>query len=100
VIVAVRVDALEHRAAVGVDAVVAAFEANEGRHQIDGPPAVGEDVELELDVEDVVPLREVELVVVDAVLLAHPPDLHFDEAVRLDPPVEGLQRSGGGRPQQ
>jgi len=69
--------------------------ANEGRHQIDRPPAVGQEIEFELDVEDVVPLSEVEFVAVDAELRAHSPDLHLDEAMRLETTVEGFDRVGG-----
>ena len=90
--VAVGVDRAHHAAAARVDAVVADLDAGIGLEQVDRPEAVGRDVELVLEGEDVVPLREVGFLVEAAV---EDPDLLFDEAVDLDAAVERLEGPRG-----
>ena len=92
--IAVGVDGAHRAAAARVDAVVAALDADVGLEQIDRPEAVRRDVGLELEVEDVVPLREIGFLVEAAVEHAQ---LLFDEAVELDATVERLERARGLR---
>ena len=90
----VGVGAPEHPAAARVDAVVAGLESDIGLQQIDVAPAFGEDVELELEVEDLVPLGQV---VLFGEVVADDAQLALEEAVGLDSPVEGLESRRLGR---
>jgi hypothetical protein len=89
--VAVGVDAREHPEALGVDGVVAPLDADVGLEQVEGADPVGREVGLELQVDDVVPLGEIELL---GEPLVEGADLHLHEAVHLQAPVEGLHRTG------
>ena len=92
----VGVDRAKHPTAALPDAVVTAFDTNVGLEQIDRAPAVGKNVDLHLEIDDVVPLGEIEIVVE---LFVEDADLHFRETVGLNAPVEEFQSlgTGGGR---
>ena len=92
----VGVDGTEHSATAFPDAVVTTLDANVGLEQVDRPPAVGENIDFHLEIENVVPLREVEIVVEAFIEDA---DLHLAEAVGLNASVEELEGRGAGRDQ-
>ena len=64
------------------------------KQRVDGTPRVVQNVEFELEVEDVVPLRDVDRVVQIA---ADGAQLHRVEAVHLKPAFECFERSSGAR---
>jgi hypothetical protein len=80
----------EHAARPVPHAVVAGLEPDEGREHVEGAPAVGREVVLRLDVEHVVPLREVE-VLGDVEVVRDQADLLLEEAVDLQAAVEVLE---------
>ena len=89
----VGVGRAKHPTAALPDAVVTAFDTNVGLEQIDRAPAVGKNVDLHLEIDDVVPLGEIEIVVE---LFVEDADLHFRETVGLNAPVEEFQSFGTG----
>jgi hypothetical protein len=79
-------------AGVGPDAVVAGLEAHEAGEDVEGAPAVRCDVVLDLEAQDVPPLRETELVL-ELHVVAEGPDLGLRVAVDLEAAVEVLERA-------
>ena len=79
----VRVRRVEDPARAGPDAVVADLDTREDRDEVERPDPVGCDVRLDLDVEDVPPLREVP-VVGEVEVADDRADLRLVEAVDLD----------------
>jgi len=89
----VGVDGTEHSTTAFPDAVVTAFDANVGLEQVDRAPAVGKNVDLYLEIQNVVPLGEIEIIVE---LFIEDTDLHFRETVGLNASVEEFQSLGTG----
>ena len=85
--VAVRVDGREHAAAARPDAVVARLAAHVELDDLERPEAARERLRLELEVEHVVPLREIELFV-GVEVVRQRADLLGDVAVQLELAVE------------
>ncbi|MBS1107603.1 MAG: hypothetical protein H6Q91_3105 [Deltaproteobacteria bacterium] len=78
-----RIGGREHSARARPHAVVADFESHVGGEDVERSPAVGCEVVLRLDVQDVVPLREVH-VVGPGEVFAHRANRFFEVAVDLE----------------
>ena len=78
----------DHSASAGVDTVEPNFGSHVRADGVEGSEAVGCDFELKFDVENVVPLGDVELI---CPVLADTPELHLVEAVNLESAVEGFE---------
>jgi hypothetical protein len=85
----------EDAAGSGPHTVVTDVDAHEGLEKVERSEAIGSEVGLGFDIEDVVPLGQVEPVA-QAVVPRDRADLGFVEAVDLEPPVEELDGRRAG----
>ena len=84
---------LEHSTTAFPDTIVTAFDANVGLEHVDRAPTVGKNVGLYLEIQNVVPLGEIEIIVE---LFIEDTDLHFRKTVGLNASVEEFQSLGTG----
>jgi hypothetical protein len=97
--IAVRIDGRKHPARARPDAVVSGLAADEELDDLERPDAVREGLQLELETEDGLPLRDVELLLRVEVVGEYA-DLLRAVAVQLDLAVEPAERTGGIRGEQ
>src|SRR4029450_11035450 len=97
--IAVRIDGRKHPARARPDAVVSGLAADEELDDLERPDAVREGLQLELETEDGLPLRDVELLLRVEVVGEYA-DLLRAVVVQLDLAVEPAERTGGIRGEQ